>query len=102
MTQFDNVSVVKRANVRFDGKCVSHTVVFPEGTRKTVGVILPSRLTFRTGAPEVMEITGGACRVSLPGGHWRTVRAGERFEAPANSSFDVEALETLDYVCHFG
>ena len=102
MSQFDNVSVVKKANVYFDGKCVSHTVIFPDGARKTLGVILPGLLTFKTGAPEVMEITGGVCCVKLPGGDWRTVKAGERFEVPANSSFEIEALETLDYVCHFG
>src|SRR5579885_2114774 len=37
MTQFDNVSVVKKAGVYFDGKCISHTVLFPGGARKTVG-----------------------------------------------------------------
>ena len=51
MSQYDNVSVVKKANVYFDGKCVSHTVVLADGTKKTVGVILPSSLTFNTGAP---------------------------------------------------
>ena len=50
MSQFDNVSVVKKANVYFDGKCVSHTVQFADGTKKTVGVILPSSLLFNTGA----------------------------------------------------
>ena len=55
MSQFDNVSLVKQANVYFDGKCVSHTVQFADGTRKTVGVILPSSLVFNTGAPEIME-----------------------------------------------
>ena len=102
MPQFDNVSVVKKVNVYFDGKCVSHTVLFPDGTRKSVGVILPSRLTFRTGDPEIMDITGGSCRVKLPGGDWRAVKTGERFEIPGNLSFEIETLETLDYVCHFG
>ena len=51
MSQFDNVAVIKKANVYFDGKCVSHTVQFPDGSRKSVGVILPSTLTFRTGTP---------------------------------------------------
>lgn len=103
MTQFDNVSVVKKANVYFDGKCVSHTVLFPDGTRKSVGVIFPSRLTFKTGAPEIMEINSGACRVRLPGSDgWKNVKAGERFEVPGNASFEIETLETLDYVCHFG
>ena len=58
MSQFDNVSVVKKANVYFDGKCVSHSVVFPDGTKKTVGVILPSSLVFNTGAAEIMEGVG--------------------------------------------
>lgn len=102
-TQFDNVSVVKKANVYFDGKCVSHTVVFPDGSRKSVGVIFPSKLTFNTGAPEIMEINGGVCRVRLKGEtEWKEYRAGQRFSVTGNSSFDIETVETLDYVCHFG
>jgi purine/pyrimidine-nucleoside phosphorylase len=100
--QFDGVSVVKKANVYFDGKCVSHTVLFKNGTRKSVGVIFPSKLTFNTGAPETMEISAGVCKVKLPGAaDWRTVRAGESFDAPGNASFEIETLEMLDYVCHF-
>ena len=100
--QFDGVSVVKKANVYFDGKCVSHTVLFADGTRKSVGVIFPSKLTFNTGAPEVMEINAGVCKVKLPGAvDWRTVRAGETFEVPGNAAFEIETLEMLDYVCHF-
>jgi uncharacterized protein YaiE (UPF0345 family) len=103
MAQFDNVSVVKKANIYFDGKCVSHSVLFPDGTRKTIGVIFPSLLTFNTGAPEVMEINAGRCRVRQQGAtEWRTYGAGERFSVPGNASFDIETLETLDYVCHFG
>jgi len=102
MPKFDNVSVVKKANVYFEGKCVSHTVYLPDGGRKTIGVIFPSRLTFKTGEPEMMEIIAGSCRVTLPGGTPRVYHAGESFKVPANSAFDIEALETLDYVCHFG
>jgi uncharacterized protein YaiE (UPF0345 family) len=103
VSQFDHVSVVKKANVYFDGKCVSHTVVFADGTRKSVGVIFPSSLTFSTGAPEIMEINGGRCRVRLADeADWKTYGAGERFEVPGNSRFEIETLETLDYVCHFG
>ena len=58
MSQFDNVSVIKKSNVYFDGRCVSHTVLFADGTRKTVGVIFPSQLTFNTAAPEIMEVLG--------------------------------------------
>ena len=103
MSQFDQVSVVKKANVYFDGKCISHTVVFADGTKKSVGVIFPSILPFNTGAPEIMELNAGVCRVKLKGENdWKTYKGGEKFSVPANSSFDIETVELLDYVCHFG
>ena len=103
MSQFDNVSVVKQANVYFDGKCVSHTVVLADGSRKTVGVILPASLVFNTGAPEVMEGVGGACRVRLKGEtDWKRYGAGESFKVPGNSSFEIACDEPYHYVCHFG
>lgn len=102
MSQFDNVSVVKKANVYFDGKCVSHTLQFADGSRKSVGVILPSSLVFNTGAPEVMELNAGRCRVRLKGeSEWTEYQGGQSFDVPGNSSFEIETLETLDYVCHF-
>ena len=101
--QFDNVSVVKKANVYFDGKCVSHTVVFADGTKKSVGVIFPSSLVFNTSAPEIMELNAGKCRIRLKGEtDWKTYEGGQSFNVPGNSSFDIETIETLDYVCHFG
>ena len=103
MSQFDNVSVVKKANVYFDGKCISHTVVLADGTRKSVGVILPAALTFNTGAPEVMELLGGRCRVRLAAeSAWQEYAGGSSFSVPGNSSFDIEVSEAVDYVCHFG
>ncbi len=104
MSQFDNVAVTKQANVYFDGKCVSHTVQFPDGSKKSVGVILPSSLTFNTGAPEVMETVSGTCRVKLAGDtEWKTYGAGQSFDVPAHSSFDIEVSgEPYHYVCHFG
>lgn len=102
-TQFDQVSVVKQANVYFDGKCVSHTIQFADGTKKSVGVILPSALKFNTGAPEIMECVAGACRYRLAGGEWQESHAGQSFSIPGNSSFDIEvAAEAYHYVCHFG
>lgn len=102
MSQFDNVSVVKKANVYFDGKCVSHTVQFADGTRKSVGVIFPSSLTFTTGAPEIMELNAGRCRIRLKGAtEWTEYQGGQSFHVPGNSSFDIETLDMLDYVCHF-
>jgi hypothetical protein len=103
MPRFDNVSVVKKANVYFDGKCVSHTVYLPDGGRKSVGVIFPGTLTFNASEPERMEIIAGVCRVKLPGDRdWQTCHAGDSFEVAANTSFDIEPLETLHYVCHYG
>ena len=102
MSKFEQVSVVKKANIYFDGKCVSHTVMFSDGCRKTIGIIFPSLLTFNTGAPERMELNTGKCRVRLKGeSSWREFVAGQSFTVPGNSSFDIETLETLDYVCHF-
>lgn len=103
MSQFDNVSVVKKGNVYFDGKCVSHTVILADGTRKSVGVILPSTLLFNTGAPEIMELIEGKCRVRLKGEEsWKTYEGGQSFNVPGDASFDIETVETLHYVCHFG
>ena len=104
MSQFDNVSVAKQANVYFDGKCVSHTVQIDDGTKKSVGVILPASLTFNTGAPEIMETVAGSCRVLLKGeNEWKTYGAGQSFKVPGNSSFQIEvAGEPYHYVCHFG
>ncbi|MCA3148345.1 MAG: pyrimidine/purine nucleoside phosphorylase [Burkholderiales bacterium] len=101
--QFDQVSVIKKANVYFDGKCVSHTVLLADGSRKSVGVILPSTLLFTTGAPEVMEVIAGTCQVKQAGQNEAArYRAGDSFSVPGNSSFEIETLETLHYVCHFG
>ncbi len=103
MSALQNVTLTKKSNVYFDGKCVSHTVVLADGSKKTVGVIFPSSLTFNTGAPEVMEIVGGSCRVRLAGAEqWQSYAAGQNFEVAGDSSFEIETLELLDYVCHFG
>ncbi len=100
-SQFRDVAVIKKANVYFDGRCVSHGIVLADGTKKSVGVILPSTLTFNTGAPEIMETVAGTCRYRLAGGDWQ--HAGERFAVPGNSSFEIEVSgEPYHYVCHFG
>lgn len=104
MQQLDQVSVTTKANVYFDGKCVSHTVQFADGSKKSVGVILPATLAFNTGAPEIMEGVSGQCRVRLKGeSEWKTYGAGESYPVPANSSFDIEVTgEPYHYICHFG
>ena len=101
-SQFDNVSVVKQANVYFDGKCISHTVLLADGSRKTIGVIMPSSLTFTTSAPEVMECVAGSCRVRLNGKEqWTTYAAGQSFAVPGDASFDIACDDAFHYVCHF-
>jgi len=103
MTQLENVTVLAAANVYFDGKCVSHTVLLADGTRKSVGVILPASLTFGTAAPETMQVTAGSCRVRLAGSEeWHTYAEGSSFDVPGDSSFDIEVDEQLDYICHYG
>lgn len=102
MTDLSRVKINPRANVYFDGKCVSHGIELPDGTKKSVGVILPSTLTFNTGAPEAMELVEGACRVRLKGGEWVAYSGGQSFDVPGESSFDIEVTQTLHYVCHFG
>ncbi|WP_432382869.1 pyrimidine/purine nucleoside phosphorylase [Duganella sp. P38] len=101
--QIDQVSVVKKSNIYFGGKCVSHTVILADGSKKTLGVIFPSSLTFNTDAPEIMEITSGVCKVRFDGAsEWQTFGAGQQFKVAGNSKFDIETVEILDYVCHFG
>lgn len=101
-TQFDHVSIAKKANVHSDGKCISYNVVFPDHTLKTVGVILPSTITFGTDAPEIMEIVAGSCRVRMgEDGDWKRYEGGQRFHVARSSRFELEALEPVHYVCHF-
>ncbi len=100
--QFDHVSVLKKSNIYFDGKCISHTVQFEDGSRKTLGVMLPSILTFKTGVPERMEIIAGECRVTIGvQTESELFRPGQSFYVPGDTSFTMEALEPVDYVCHF-
>lgn len=101
--KIDNISVFTKANIYFDGKCVSHTIQFADGTKKSVGVVLPATLTFNTGVPEIMETVAGSCRYKIKGEDWKTSQAGQSFNVPGNSSFDIEVSgEPYHYICHFG
>ncbi|MBI5276608.1 MAG: pyrimidine/purine nucleoside phosphorylase [Burkholderiales bacterium] len=101
--KIDGVAVTTRANVYFDGKCVSHSITLADGTKKSVGVILPATLTFNTGTPEIMECVAGACEYKLAGSdQWVRSAAGEQFSIPANSSFEIRVAESYHYICHFG
>ncbi|HZY15730.1 MAG TPA: pyrimidine/purine nucleoside phosphorylase [Ramlibacter sp.] len=97
------VSVGTRANVYFDGRCVSHGITLADGTKKSVGVVLPATLTFNTGAAETMECVAGSCEYKLAGSsEWRRCAAGEKFSIPAHSSFEIRVTDAYHYICHFG
>ena len=101
--KIDGVSVTTQASVYFEGKCVSHGITFPDGTKKSVGVVLPASLTFNTGAPEIMECVAGSCEYRLDGTDaWLTSAPGDTFSIPGNSKFDIRVADAYHYICHFG
>ena len=103
MSQFDNVSVVCKANIYFEGKVVSHSVLFPDGKKKTLGLIYPGSFTFQTGVAEVMEIVAGVCRVRLKGqSDWKSYGAGMSFRVPGQSAFEIAVEQSIaEYICSF-
>jgi hypothetical protein len=99
---FENVRATTLANVYFDGRVISHAITLPDGSRKTLGLIFAGTYQFSTGAPENMAIIAGACRAKLPGGEWRTYGAGEAFDVPGHSSFEIAVDEGIaQYVCSY-
>jgi uncharacterized protein YaiE (UPF0345 family) len=102
MSEFNNVTVVREANIYFEGKVTSRTVVFADGSKKTLGVMLPGEYAFNTGAKELMEILSGELDVLLPGANdWRAVKGGEAFEVAGNASFSLKIKTLTDYCCSF-
>jgi purine/pyrimidine-nucleoside phosphorylase len=101
--EFRGVTAITKANVYFDGKVVSHTLVFPDSSRKTLGLIYPGSFHFGTKAAERMELVAGACRVKMDGASaWQSFGAGQTFEVPANSGFDIEvATGICEYICSY-
>jgi len=102
MSEFNNVTVVRKANIYFDGKVSSRTIVFADGSKKTLGVMLPGDYEFNTADKEVMEIMSGELEVMLPGAQsWRTIRGGESFDVPAQAKFSLKIKTITDYCCSF-
>ncbi|MDD5307675.1 MAG: pyrimidine/purine nucleoside phosphorylase [Deltaproteobacteria bacterium] len=100
--RFENVTVVRKANVYYDGKVTSRTVLFADGSRKTLGVMLTGDYEFNTGAPEVMEVLGGEMKVLLPGDAiWKTFKEGQSYEVPGNASFKLRIDRVADYCCTY-
>jgi uncharacterized protein YaiE (UPF0345 family) len=102
-TQFAGVTVITKANVYFDGKVVSHSVQFSDGTKKTLGLIYPGSYHFGTGAPERMEVVAGACHVTVDGENAaRTHAAGQSFDVPGKSGFVIEVPTGIcEYICSY-
>jgi len=102
MTTFNNVTVVKKANIYFDGQVSSRTIQFADGTEKTLGFMQPGDYTFNTTAKELMEIMAGELEVLLPETEqWQAIKAGESFEVPANSQFEIKIKTPTDYCCSY-
>lgn len=101
--EFNNVTAKAEANIYFDGKVVSHGITFADGSSKTLGLIYPGEYHFGTQAAERMEITAGACSVTLDGGGTATgYVAGQHFDVPANSGFDIAVADGIcQYVCSY-
>jgi uncharacterized protein YaiE (UPF0345 family) len=102
-TSFAGVTVHTKANVYFDGKVVSHTVLMPDHSKKTLGLIYPGSYHFGTGAPERMEIIAGVCHVTIDGQvAVLEYAAGASFDVPGKSGFTIEVKAGLcEYICSF-
>ena len=102
MQEFKNVTIVKKANIYFDGKVTSRAVIFPDGSKKTLGIMAPGEYEFGTAEKEIMEILAGDLEVLIPGSpKWQTVAAGESFEVPAQSKFNIKVKSLTDYCCSY-
>ena len=102
MSEFTNVTVVREANIYFEGKVVSRSVIFPDGSKKTLGIMQLGEYEFSTGAAEIMEILSGELEWQLKGeAAWKKVAGGEAFNVPANSTFVMKVKTVTDYCCSF-
>ena len=102
MEQFENVSIIKEANIYFEGAVTSRTVIFADGSKKTLGIMMPGEYEFSTDAAELMEILAGEMKVLLPGqNEWQTYTGGDSFHVPADSRFKLQVQIVTDYCCSY-
>ena len=102
MSEFKNITVIKEANIYFGGNVTSRTILFPDGSRKTLGIMLPGEYEFNTANKEIMEILDGDLEVLLPGSDsWISVKAKGSFEVPADSTFTLKVMAVTDYCCSY-
>lgn len=102
-TEFRGVTAVTKANVYFEGKVVSHTILFPDNTKKTLGLIYPGKFHFGTAKAERMELVAGECQIKLDGtSEVKRYAGGQFFDVPANSGFDIEVKSGIfEYICSY-
>ena len=101
MTKLDNVSIIKEANVYYDGKVVSRAITLADGTKQTLGVMQIGEYKFDTKEAEIMEMMSGELSIKLPNEEWKTLNTPETFEVPANSSFELKITKVTDYCCSY-
>ena len=101
MSNIENASIVKNANIYYDGKVTSRTVNLQDGSTQSLGIMLPGEYTFSTNEAEIMEMLSGELDIKLPGEDWKTLNTPESFNVPANSSFDLKIKSVTDYCCSY-
>lgn len=102
MSEFKNVTVIKKANLYFDGKVSSRTIIFESGEKKTLGIMMPGTYEFSTADKELMEILAGSLDAKLPGqDNFVPIKEGNSFSVPSNSKFTVVVKEVTDYCCSY-
>ena len=102
MDRYENVNVDKLANIYFEGNVISRNIFFKDGSRKTLGIMLPGIYEFNTDAKELMEIISGKLNLKLQNFQdWKLIEKGMDFIIPQNSSFKVEVLELVNYTCSY-
>jgi len=101
MSKLENVTVVKAANIYYDGKVTSRTIELADGSTQSLGIMLPGEYTFGTNEAEIMEMLSGELEIKLPNEEWKTLNTPETFNVGANASFDLKIKTVTDYCCSY-
>jgi len=101
MSTIQNATIVKNANIYYDGKVTSRTVNLSDGSTQSLGIMLPGEYTFATNEAEIMEMLSGELEIRLPNEEWKTLNTPETFNVPASSSFDLKIKTVTDYCCSY-
>ena len=101
MSDFENIKIAKKANILYDGHVTSRTIEFPDGSKKTLGIMLPGEYEFTTIHENVIDVQSGELEVLLPAQEWKKIVAPQTFKVPANSRFKLKVVSLIDYCCSF-